>query len=221
MSASAPKKRSAKKSKAGPRERLLETAAELFYRQGYSVTGINQVIAESGTHKASFYRYFETKEDLALAYLEMRGEYFHALLARLTERAQAGPTGGARASNLESFAQSWVNFTLREVRQGRFYGCPLANFRGQVPEPDERQAALLRSIIDGWLGVLADFLRGERDREGGTPLSASPESIAIQFLKIYEGSAQLYRLTGNDAYLRSMKAEMLAAARRPTSTQRT
>lgn len=204
-----------------PRERLLETAAELFYRQGYGVTGINQIIAESGTHKASFYRYFETKEDLALAYLEMRGEYFRAFLARLIERS----------ASLEDFAQAWVNLTLREVRQKRFFGCPLANFRGQIPEPDERQAALLKSIVDSWLALLADFVRrstpkhpASRKRSAASAAShdgETPERVAVRFLRIYEGSAQLYRLTGDVGYLRSMKDEFLAAGRRPVSTQRT
>ncbi|MEQ9365107.1 MAG: TetR/AcrR family transcriptional regulator [Leptospirales bacterium] len=210
----------------GPRERLVETAAELFYRQGYSVTGINQIIAESGTHKASFYRYFESKEDLALAYLRMRGDYFRAFLARLIERS----------ASIQEFADSWVKLTLREVRQERFFGCPIANFRGQVAEPDARQAELLREIINGWLGLIADFVRrvdggasaspprrrSDWNRQGPIPSpSLEPGAIAVQFLKIYEGSVQLYRLTGDPSYLRSMKDEMLAAARRPTSTQRT
>ena len=31
----------------GPRERILETAARLFYEQGYNSTGINQILAEA------------------------------------------------------------------------------------------------------------------------------------------------------------------------------
>ncbi|MHC5721945.1 MAG: TetR/AcrR family transcriptional regulator, partial [Nostoc sp.] len=35
--------------------KILQTASRLFYEQGYHVTGINQVIAEAGVSKASFY----------------------------------------------------------------------------------------------------------------------------------------------------------------------
>lgn len=193
----------------GPRERLIETAAELFYRQGYSVTGINQIIAESGTHKASFYRYFETKEDLAQAYLELRGEYFREFLGRLI----------GRSASIEEFAQTWVKLTLREVRQNRFFGCPLANFRGQIESPDDRQAHALQRIISEWLALLTEFLRTTRTH-GATPRDPAPEVLAVRFLKIYEGSVQLYRMTDDVAYLRSMADEMVDAARRPTSTQR-
>ena len=60
------------KSAAGPRERLLESANNLFYRQGYRATGINQILKESSVAKASFYHHFRSKEDLLVTWLELR-----------------------------------------------------------------------------------------------------------------------------------------------------
>ena len=57
---------------AGPKQRLLETALNLFYTQGYLATGINQVIEEAGVSKASFYDHFKSKEELCVAYLQER-----------------------------------------------------------------------------------------------------------------------------------------------------
>ena len=54
------------------RERILETAADLFYRNGYRATGINEVIAKAEVAKATFYAHFRTKDDLCLAYLKRR-----------------------------------------------------------------------------------------------------------------------------------------------------
>ena len=54
-----------------PEERILAVASELFYRQGYRATGINEVIARSGVAKATFYNHFPSKEDLCLAYLQL------------------------------------------------------------------------------------------------------------------------------------------------------
>lgn len=42
-----------------PRERIVETTFELFAKQGYNSTGINQIIADAGVAKASFYLHFK------------------------------------------------------------------------------------------------------------------------------------------------------------------
>ena len=55
-----------------PRERILRTAHDLFYRDGIRATGIDRVIAESGVAKVTFYRQFPSKDDLVLAYLDFR-----------------------------------------------------------------------------------------------------------------------------------------------------
>ena len=52
-----------------PRERIMTVASELFYKQGYRATGINEVIEKSGVAKATFYNHFPSKDDLVHAYL--------------------------------------------------------------------------------------------------------------------------------------------------------
>ena len=56
------------------KERIISTATELFHRQGYTKTGINQIIKESNIARASLYYHFKTKDDLCIAYLKRRGE---------------------------------------------------------------------------------------------------------------------------------------------------
>jgi len=62
------------------RDRLLETAARLFYDQGYKASGVNEIIREAGVAKASFYHHFKTKEDLLVATLEQRHDRMMAEL---------------------------------------------------------------------------------------------------------------------------------------------
>jgi AcrR family transcriptional regulator len=56
----------------GPRERLLDTAYTLFSTHGINQVGIDMLLAESDCAKASLYKYFRSKNDLALAFLERR-----------------------------------------------------------------------------------------------------------------------------------------------------
>ncbi|WP_394747704.1 TetR/AcrR family transcriptional regulator [Spongiimicrobium salis] len=59
------------------RKRILNTADELFHRQGYNETGINQIIKEANVAKASLYYHFKTKDDLCVAYLQHRNEMWN------------------------------------------------------------------------------------------------------------------------------------------------
>lgn len=60
----------------GARERILQTAHDLFYRDGIRATGVDRLIAESGVAKLTFYRHFPSKNDLVLAFLEHRHHYW-------------------------------------------------------------------------------------------------------------------------------------------------
>ena len=52
------------------RERILETASELFYRQGVTATGLDQVIIASRTGKGQLYHYFADKRELVHAVID-------------------------------------------------------------------------------------------------------------------------------------------------------
>ena len=59
---------------AGARERTLEAAYELFSARGIRDVGIEEVIERAGVAKATLYRHFESKDDLARAFLAEREE---------------------------------------------------------------------------------------------------------------------------------------------------
>src|SRR5687768_2742544 len=52
------------------RERLVDTARKLFWNQGYSATGVAQILKEAGAKSGSLYYFFPTKQDLLREVLE-------------------------------------------------------------------------------------------------------------------------------------------------------
>ena len=52
------------------RQRILDTAQRLFYRDGFRAVGIDTIIEEAAVAKMSLYRHFSSKDDLIVAYLE-------------------------------------------------------------------------------------------------------------------------------------------------------
>lgn len=60
--------------KAG-RERLLAAAIDLFYRNGFNTVGIDQIIASAGVTKTTFYKHFESKDEIMVAAVQRYDEW--------------------------------------------------------------------------------------------------------------------------------------------------
>ncbi len=72
-----------------PRERILQAACELFYRQGIKATGVDAIAKLAGSNKMTLYSHFASKDELVLAFLRKRDEDFTAwLLAQVNSKAQ-------------------------------------------------------------------------------------------------------------------------------------
>jgi AcrR family transcriptional regulator len=54
------------------RERLLEVAYDLFSRRGVRDVAVQEIVARSGVARATLYRHFRSKDDLVLAFLQLR-----------------------------------------------------------------------------------------------------------------------------------------------------
>src|SRR4051794_23300530 len=74
------------------RQRILETADRLFYRDGIRAVGIDRIIAEAGAAKMSLYNHFPSKDDLILAVLKYREqgvlEFFRSGMERHGKKAK-------------------------------------------------------------------------------------------------------------------------------------
>lgn len=102
------------------RERILRTAHDLFYSEGLRATGIDRVIAEAGVTKVTFYRHFPSKNDLILAYLNLRHERWMKWFTEALER-HGGASKGAEV--LPPVMAEWFG----SKALGGFRGCAFLN----------------------------------------------------------------------------------------------
>ena len=58
------------KNEVTPKDKVFQTAARLFYQQGYRAVGVDTIAAESGVGKMTLYRHYPSKDDLIVAYLK-------------------------------------------------------------------------------------------------------------------------------------------------------
>src|SRR6202000_3077072 len=73
----------------GARQRILDTAAELFYRDGINATGVERLAAESSVSKRTLYQHFPSKTAIVEEYLrsvEQRANRLAADAGDLTPR---------------------------------------------------------------------------------------------------------------------------------------
>lgn len=109
------------------RQRILDTASEMFYRDGVRAVGIDAIIARSGVAKMSLYRNFSSKDDLVTAWLEDRDRFFW----QRWDRAEASGAGEPRA-RLEAV----LDMVAATVSHPKWRGCPFLNTTTEFPEPD-------------------------------------------------------------------------------------
>ncbi|WP_138444199.1 TetR/AcrR family transcriptional regulator [Sinomonas susongensis] len=78
--------------KPGARQRILDVSFALFAERGIRDVGVDELIERSGVAKATFYKHFHTKDDLALAYLQRWYEERSAAIDDAVKRHRGSDT---------------------------------------------------------------------------------------------------------------------------------
>lgn len=154
------------------RERILDTAYELFSRNGIRAIGVDRVIAESGVAKMTLYRNFASKDELVLEFLRRREErWTKAWLQGEVERRADDPA--ERLLAIFDVFDAWF-------RQGDFEGCSFINVLLEVTDPASRvrQASVVH------LATIRSFLQGLATDAGVT----DPEDFARRWHILMKGS---------------------------------
>jgi len=180
------------------RDRILSSAAHLFYLEGIRSVGVDAIAARAGVTKKTLYYHFTSKDDLIAAYLEQRDPPNLAAFARWL-KASRGPLPDRIAGvflGIEAAARhpNWKGCGfLRTVAE-------LANMPGH---PARRVAAAHKKKVEGWL---TDLFRDEG--------IAAPESLARQIAVLIEGafSAMLVHRDASYANAAGQAARALVAA---------
>jgi AcrR family transcriptional regulator len=116
------------------RERLLETAARIFYAEGINTVGVNRIVKEASVTLATFYRHFPSKQHLVLAYLQ-RVHDDYASRASAAQEAAEDPGDVLRSIG--------TNITAQLLEPG-FRGCPFINAASEFEDPD---GPVLRAVL--------------------------------------------------------------------------
>lgn len=159
------------------RDRILAVAATLFYEQGYRATGVNQVIAESGVAKASFYDHFPSKDDLLLAYAK---EMEAREIADMRAQVMAAPTARERFFGPLTMLIPWL-------KSSDFRGCPFQNLVAEVDSDLWRVRDVARDHRENVRALLRELAR-DLLATLDPPPAMSRDELADTYLVLFEGA---------------------------------
>jgi AcrR family transcriptional regulator len=172
------------------RQRILDVAGELFYRDGFRAVGVDTVVERSGVAKTTLYRHFPSKDDLIVAYLQESDIRFWTWF----ERAVAGEHE-PRAKLLALFEA-----VAKLARSPACLGCTFQGTAAEFPDPDHpghRAARAHKQAVLRRLRALA-AQAGARD----------PAELASELLLLIDGAFAAARMFGR----RSPAASATSAA---------
>lgn len=153
-----------------PRERLLDAAADLLYRQGTAV-GIDALCKAAGVSKRSMYQLFSGKDEMMAAAMERQRPRTESLML-----PPPGEPAGPRERVLHVFGR------LEEAARAADYrGCPFLAVQVELKDPLHAASQVAARNKQG----MAAFFRAEAERAA----VADPDLLARRLMLVYDGAA--------------------------------
>ena len=171
------------------RDRLVAKAIDLFYANGFQAVGLDRVIAETGVTKTTFYRHFESKDDLVIEAIRQR-DAWESTAWRRAIVSRAGPDPVRQLLAMFDVLDEWFNHP-------DFGGCIFINAAAEFPDPK-----------DPVHKVAAEYKRRSRDavRDQAKLAGADdPDQFADLYTAILEGTLVLRQVHGRHDAARLMR----------------
>jgi len=168
------------------RERLIESARYLFWERGYAGTSMADLLAHAGVNSGSFYHFFESKEALLRAVLDL---YLRALRPVIVD-----PAFAKTDEPVERIFAILAGYRERILQTDCKYGCPLGRLALEI-DPENRPAhKLIAENFQGWIGAVRECVLQMKDR---LPANADADALSTYVLAVMEGGVMLSRSYGS------------------------
>jgi AcrR family transcriptional regulator len=159
---------------AGTKDRIMDSSAELFRRQGYAGTGIKQILAAANAPFGSLYHFFPGgKEQLGAETIRSSGQLYQQLFATVAEQASDVP------SAIDEFFRGAAD-TLAETDYAD--ACPIATVALEVASTNEQLRQASADVFDSWIAGATQYFAA-----AGIPAQRARE-LALSMLCLLEGA---------------------------------
>ncbi len=156
------------------KDRIIDSSAELFRRQGYTGTGVKQIVEAANAPFGSVYHFFPGgKEQLAAETIRSSGQLYLQLFTTIA--AQAPDVIAAVGEFFSGAAE-----TLRETDYAD--ACPIATVALEVASTSEPLREATAEVFDTWITGATEYFAA-----AGIPRETSSE-LAFTMLCLLEGA---------------------------------
>jgi TetR/AcrR family transcriptional regulator, transcriptional repressor for nem operon len=173
--------------------RLLRAGRELFSRQGYNATGIQQITDHAGVPKGSFYNHFESKEAFAVEIIARYEAYLQRSWETMIEAAPPQPMAAIRYV----FAQMIAYHERRTLQSG----CLVGNFAAEIGLASEPCRVALLDAQLAWRERLAGMI-SRAQAQGDIRADVAPDALSGLAWDAWEGALLRVKLEGSVEPLR-------------------
>lgn len=181
------------------KERLLDAAAELFRRQGYSGTGLKRITQQADAPFGPLYHFFPGgKEQLCDAVVRRAGEHYGKLI---TDTIDSAPDVTAGIGDI--FTAATVTLSKSDYADA----CPVAPIALDVASGSDTLRTSTANVFDSWIILVTEQL----ERAGIKPESA--RELAVSTLCILEGAFILGRAQRSTEPIEIARRRAMAAVR--------
>jgi AcrR family transcriptional regulator len=160
------------------RERLLRTAAELFYERGFHAVGVDLIVERCGVAKTTLYRHFPSKDALVAAYLEDANRAFWDWF-----EAAIDPTKAPR-DQLVGLFEALEHLATSPTCHGCIFQVTAAEFP-EAAHPGHEVAVVHKQAVQARLAALATAADAE-----------DPDALADALLLVMDGAFAAARMFG-------------------------
>jgi TetR/AcrR family transcriptional regulator, transcriptional repressor for nem operon len=180
------------------RDRIVEAAAALMFRQGVAGTTTEQVQAAAGVSASQIFHYFGDKRALVRAVIADQAE------AVLTAQQPLGRLDSMQA--LRAWAGQYVSIQEQLEYAG---GCPLGSLGSELAGTDPAARRDVERGFARWEGAIRGGLRAMYAR-GDLRRGADPDALALALLTALEGGLLMTKIRRDPAPLRTVLDVVLA-----------
>ncbi|MEV6153581.1 TetR/AcrR family transcriptional regulator [Nonomuraea sp. NPDC052129] len=174
------------------RRNILDAARRIMAHKGYSAVGLNEVLAEAGVPKGSFYHFFASKDAFGEAMLKSYFTDYIADMDRVLARSDESP-----AERLMAYWQQWRQTQSVDECQGK---CLAVKLGAEVADLSESMRLALKEGTDAIVDRIERTIAAGLE-DGSLSIDGDPRAVAQVLYDMWLGASVMAKIHRNLAPL--------------------